>query len=177
MLIDGNLVGERVILRNINENDGNITYFEWLNDPDVNRFLETRWKNQTMKGIKEYIKSMICSSQDILLAIELKDSREHVGNIKLGGIDYNNRNANIGYLIGDKDCWGLGIATEAVALIADYALNILDLHSVIAGIIEGHNSSKRVLEKNGFELCAVLKEACYFEGRYVSHLYYEKVNV
>lgn len=175
MLIKERLSGEKIILRNISENDGNITYLSWLNDYAVNRYLETRWSEQTLEGIRAYISAMISSPKDILLAIEVRESGKHVGNIKLGGIDYNNSNANIGYFVGEKDCWGTGIATEAVSLISDYAFNVLNLHRIYAGIIEGHNASRRVLEKNGFELEGNMRDACKFENRFVSHIYYGKV--
>lgn len=177
MLITGELIGEKCILRNIDENDSNLSYLEWLNDNTVNRFLETRWKKQTIETINDYVETMIVSQNDILLGIELKESRKHIGNIKLGNIDYNNRNADIGYFIGNKDYWGYGIASEAVAIITEYAFNCLHLHSVYAGVIEGNDASRKVLKKNGFELWGTQKEACYINQNFVSHYYYGKVFV
>lgn len=66
-LVDGDL-----ICRNISIDDCNETYMNWLNDKNVNQFLETRWERQNIDKIKEYVDCIIKSNHSILFAIIYK---------------------------------------------------------------------------------------------------------
>ena len=48
------------------------------------------------------------------LPFAIKTTDKHIGNIKLGPINWIHRYGDISLLIGDKDYWGKGIATEAI---------------------------------------------------------------
>ena len=41
------IYGEKVKLRLVTVDDCNETYLSWLQDASVNKFLETRWEQQT----------------------------------------------------------------------------------------------------------------------------------
>ena len=47
-------------------------------------------------------------------------------------------------------CWGQGIATEAVALMAEYLFSRTDIEIITASTMVDNIASARVLEKNGF---------------------------
>ena len=75
-----------------------------------------------------------------------------VGSIGLKNIDLTNKKANLGYWIGEE-YWGIGIATECIRLIINYALSScgLGLREVIAYVFPENKASIRVLEKNGMK--------------------------
>ncbi len=79
--------------------------------------------------------------------------------------DVYRKSVEIGYWLGEP-FWGKGIATDAVKLIVDYGFNNLDINRIWAGVFAYNDGSKRVLEKNGFELEAVLKKAVYKNEKY-----------
>ncbi len=79
--------------------------------------------------------------------------------------DIYRKNVEIGYWLGEP-FWGKGIATEAVKLIVDYGFKNLDINRIWAGVFAYNDGSKRVLEKNGFEMEAVLKKAVYKNEKY-----------
>jgi RimJ/RimL family protein N-acetyltransferase/methionyl-tRNA formyltransferase len=143
------IAGKLVSLRPMTMADANETYVGWLNDPTVRKYMETRDK-QTMDGLQSWVRKMTQSQNDLPMAIIETASKRHVGNIKIGSIDWFHKNADIGYLIGDKDVWGKGYATEAIRLATDYAINKLGLYHIRAGVMEENVASIKALRKAGY---------------------------
>ena len=171
------LEGERIYLRPIIEGDANETYVGWLNDREVNRHLESRFEPHTLEGLRFYIESIRHSSANVFMAIVLKASPRHIGNIKLGPIDYRHRIGDVGFIIGEKDCWGKGYVTEAIRLMTDYAFSGLNLHKVTAGCYATNSGSARALMKAGFVEEGRLKSHCLTrEGPYVDKICFGMIN-
>src|SRR5688572_26546417 len=105
---------ERLAFRELNALDANERYYAWLNDPEINQYLENRYFPSTIESIREYINSINASKANLFCAIILKENNQHIGNIKLGPINWIHRYAEIGLLLGEKNCWGKGFATEAI---------------------------------------------------------------
>ncbi len=53
------------------------------------------------------------------------ETREHIGNIKIGNIDQIHRFADVGLLIGEASARGKGYGTEAILLACRYAFGNL----------------------------------------------------
>jgi RimJ/RimL family protein N-acetyltransferase len=143
-------VGERCTLRLVTLDDCTERYLAWLEDPAVNRMLETRWTKQTLEGINQFVSSMLASSDSYLFAIISNAARSHVGNIKLGPIHARHSFADVSYFIGERAEWGKGIASEAIALVSGIGFERFDLHRVQAGLYASNTGSARALEKAGF---------------------------
>ncbi len=69
----------------------------------------------------------------------------------------------------DRDLWGKGVATAAVALAVDFACSQLRLHRVEATALDSNPGSQRVLEKLGFQREGVLRGAIHVDGRWQDH--------
>lgn len=72
-------------------------------------------------------------------------------------------NAEIGYWIGE-DYWNLGIATEAVQEVTGYTFKTFHVMRIFACIFAHNAASRRVVEKAGFKLEAVLKNSVIKNG-------------
>ncbi|MFZ1806097.1 MAG: GNAT family protein [Cyclobacteriaceae bacterium] len=72
--------------------------------------------------------------------------------------------AEIGYFIAEP-FWGMGIATEAIRMMIEYAFKNFDVIRIEAGVFEFNKSSMRVLEKNGFHLESIKKKAVFKNGK------------
>lgn len=142
--------GRLVRLRPLRAADCGTRYLSWLRDPAVNRWLESRWYDQTLESITAYATACIADPYTLLMAIERLDDDQHIGNIKLGPIDPHHRCSDVGYFIGEQGAWGLGFATEAVRLIVGIAFDKLHLHRLQAGVYMENGASKHVLERIGF---------------------------
>ena len=172
MVYDNVLYGKNVSLRAIKLEDCTDNYIEWLNDKEVNRYLETRWEEQTFETILRYVYTISESDHSYMFAIIENSSNEHIGNIKIGPIHKRYKNADISYFIGDRRVWGRGYAKEAVKLIIDFGFDVLLLHRIQAGIISGNDSSAKVLTNNGFIKEGVLKEKILVDGEFRDHIMY-----
>jgi [ribosomal protein S5]-alanine N-acetyltransferase len=124
-------------------------YVKWLQDPEVNRYLETRWTEQTIDTIRDFVSGMVNSPHSYLFAIVDPDGR-HVGNIKLGPIEPRHLYADVSYFLGARSAWGKGYATVAVRMATRFGFDRLGLNRVQAGFYETNVGSHRVLEKAGF---------------------------
>lgn len=170
------LESDNFYLRNISIGDCNENYLSWMNDNEINKYLESRFTNHSIDSLKDFVTSMNNSENNILFAIIDKSSNKHIGNIKLGNIHPVHKYADIGLIIGDKNYWGKGIATKSIQLVTEYAFNNLNLRKVIAGIYENNIGSIRAFEKCGFKRAYIKKDTYFFEDRYINAIVFELYN-
>ena len=154
----------RLHLRALEPSDLNATYLGWLNDPEVNRYLETRFLPQTLEALLAYWQAHRDDPTSPWFAICLAADDRHIGNIKLGPIQWLHRRADLSLFIGDRSCWGQGFASEAIALVRDWAFRELDLQKLSAGIYAGNAGSQRAFEKCGFALEGTLRQEVVSSG-------------
>lgn len=159
--------GTWIDLRAVSPDDVNEAYCRWMNDPSTNRFLESRFQLHSLASLRQYVIEKQEDKLNAFFAIILKQEKRHIGNIKLGPVNPNHRLADIGILIGEKDCWGKGYAEEAINLVVDHAFNTLNLHKVTAGCYAPNKGAIRAFKKVGFVQEGVRKAHCLFEGEYV----------
>lgn len=161
------LVGKRIYLREVRPSDVNERYYRWMNDPEVTYFLESKFYPNSLEGLREYVTSKLGDHDNVFLAIVLKEGDRHIGNIKLGPINWIHRFGDVGLIIGEKDCWGQGYATEAISLIARYAFDVLNLHKLTAGCHATNFGSLKAFQKAGFVVEGVRQQHLYCNGVYV----------
>ena len=166
------LEGKSIILRPIKKSDCNLKYLKWLQDKEINKYLETRWSKQSIKGIKKYVEEMNKSKNDFLFAIQDIKTSEHIGNIKLGNLDFNHMSGETSYFIGNKNFWKKGKAFEAINLIMVFFFDVLKLEYLLAGVYETNTSSKKLLKKLGFIQQGRFKKKITSNGKRIDHLFF-----
>ena len=165
------LIGEKVYLRALEASDINENYLSWINDAEVTKYMTTGRFPSNMEKLVEYYQHRTASSNHVIFAIIDKESDRHIGNITLNNINWVNRTADSGIMIGEKDFWGKGYGTEAIRLVSDYAFKRLNLHKVTAGIVAIHQASIKAFEKAGFEIEGQAKSQFFLDGQYYDSLY------
>ena len=151
--------------------DVGIKYQKWMNDTEVQKYTEQKHKKHSLKDIKNFISKKNKSKNELLFGIFLKKNKSHIGNIKLGPINFTHKHAEISYFIGEKKLWGKGYATKAIKEIIKIARK-KKLRKLKAGFHEKNSGSKKVLEKNGFIKEGVLKsEIIHKNKRYNSYIF------
>lgn len=170
------LESDNFYLRNISLEDCNENYLGWMNDSEVNQYLESRFTTHTLDSLKNFVSSMNSSENNILFAIIDKESDKHIGNIKLGGIHPVHKYADIGLVIGDKNYWGRGIATNAISLVCKYAFDELNLRKVFAGVYENNIGSIKAFKKCGFKKAYIKKDTYFFNGDFIDAFVFELYN-
>lgn len=166
------LQGSKISLRPLTLADCNETYANWLADPVINRYLETRWSEPSLAAITEFVTKMVADPDSYLFTIIEISTQKHIGNIKLGPVNRYHRYADIGYFIGEPQAWGKGYATEAIQLITTFAFTELKLHRVQAGVYASNIASAKALEKAGYVLEAVFKQQLWLGSDWEDHLWY-----
>lgn len=159
------LEGETIFLRPVCREDVHGAYRKWLNDPEVNAYLETRFLLWTPELMEGYVTSMEGNRNEFFFAICLKEERRHIGNIKLGPISWPHRNADVSLIVGEKEFWGKGVATEAIGLVVSFAFMELGLQKLRAGCYAANRASARAFEKNGFIREGLLRAHYWSRGR------------
>ena len=123
-------------------------YLNWLNDPEVNKYLETNGENDLNK-LEEYIKQHVKNRLSFLGYCQKKGNL-HIGNIKIDPINVYSKSGEYGIMIGDKSQWGKGFAFEASERILKYCFNQLDLNSITLGVKKNNFNALKLYEKLGF---------------------------
>lgn len=149
-VIQERLDGDAVFLRPLGVDDVTKNYLRWLNDPEVNRFLETRHLPQTMQTIREFVERVNASDDEFLFGIILKKDGRHVGNIKIGPVKPRHLLADVTLLIGERDCWGQGIATDSIRTITRFGFEKLRLSKLTASMYAGNVGSIGAYLRAGF---------------------------
>ncbi len=78
--------------------------------------------------------------------------------------DVYSKSAELGYWLAEE-FWGKGIIPEAINQICNIAFEKFDIVRIYAEPFAHNKGSRRVLEKAGFELEAVLKNSVYKNGK------------
>ena len=123
-------------------------YASWLNDPEVNKYLET--KEVTKSDLIIYIDEKNKSKDALLLGIFCKTSGNHIGNIKLEPIK--NRTATMGIMLGDREYWGKGYGYQASKLLIKYAFNDMQIDCINLGVVSTHKTAIKLYKKLGFDI-------------------------
>ena len=158
--------GTRIFLREVRLTDVNETYYKWMNTPEITQYLESRFFPQSIENISDFVKEQIENQRVVFLAICLNENELHIGNIKLGPIDWVHRFAEVGIMIGDKASWGKGYGNEAISLVKTYAFKTLNLHRLVANCYQVNQGAIKAFQKNGFEIEGVWKKHHFCNGKY-----------
>ena len=166
-----NSIGAQIYLRPLEREDLNDKYLGWLNDPEANRYLESGTIPYTKENLEKFYQQIISSSDQIILAIADRKTNLHIGNVKLGPIDWIHRKATFGILIGEREFWGKGIGTEATRMMVEYGFFQLNLNRIELGVHVENEAAIRIYQKAGFQIEGRFRKSVFHEGTYKDSLW------
>lgn len=158
------IIGDTLELRPLREEDP-AAICRWFADRTVTRFLSSRHPSSP-EGEAERLRRLATSNDDIAWAITRRSDASAIGTIGLHGVSWRNRFAEIAFVIGERNEWGKGYASGAVALATRYAFLELGLHKTFANVISGNAAARRAVEKNGYRECVIFRSARYAAGQW-----------
>lgn len=160
--------GARILMHPLRAEDVTGRYVAWLNDAKVSEYSDRRFHGPyTLEDAVAYTRSM--RQDEMLLGVFLPD-RGHVGNVKIGPIDWGNEAAEIAIMIGDTGVWNKGVGTEAMYVAARFLFRSLGLHRADAGSF--NPAFLRVaIEKLGWSIEGRQRERIRVDDRYLDFLW------
>ncbi|HUL38679.1 MAG TPA: GNAT family protein [Methanomassiliicoccales archaeon] len=129
-------------------------FVKWFNDPETTRYL-LRTPPMGMEEEEAWYDSLIGKDMKVF-SIETLEGRL-VGNVGIIHVDWANRNADIGIIIGEKECWSMGYGTEAITLLLGYMFDELNLERVWLYCDMENLRAQRCYEKCGLRTEGVFR--------------------
>lgn len=152
------LRGKKTTLRPLQESDIPLLK-KWVNDPEVRQFLK-RIVPATDKHEHEWLERLHKSTdKEVVLMIEVNG--RPIGTMGIHGINWKDRTAGTGAMIGEKEFWGKGYGTDAKMALLNYAFNTLNLRKI----------TSRVVAPNKRSLAYSLHCGYRIEGRLVKQIF------
>lgn len=166
-----NVVGKKVRLRAIEEDDLEILH-QWANDPNIWPLLASWHFPISFKDQKEWFENLSPQSQNQRFAIETPDMGI-IGTANLVNINWKDRNAFHGMMLGDKDIRGKGYGTDTIMAVMRYAFEELGLERLDGSMIEYNTVSLAVYIKK----CGWVEEGRQRNYYFRKNRYWDKIIV
>jgi RimJ/RimL family protein N-acetyltransferase len=141
-------------------------YQRWFADMEVTRYLLYRHP-LTLRQEEDFLEKAAADPSRVLWAITLRDGGGLIGATGLEKIDWRNRDAESGIMIGEKSEWRRGHASEAMRLRTEYAFTELGLRKIWTGVWLPNHGSRRALEKAGYRQCGLMRRHAYVDGQWL----------
>ena len=160
-----NIHGKHVLLRAIEETD--LPKLQaWANDPDLQSMLGGWHFPTSLRDQEAWLAGLSCQSTNQRFAIEV-EQLGLVGTANLVSIDWKNRNAFHGILLGEPASRGKGLAVDTVMAVMRYAFDELGLARLDTDIIEYNAPSLGLyVDRCGWTRDGVRPNAYFRKGRY-----------
>ncbi len=161
-----NIVGEKTALGPLRK-DLVPTYTRWMNNFHTLRTMGVLPRPLTAEQEEQWYERESAESADnVSFTIYERGAARPIGNCGLHGIDYRNRTAEFGIMIGEPDARGKGCGTEATRLILGYAFTALGLHNVMLRVFEYNPAGIRAYTNAGFKEFGRRRESQFMGGKY-----------
>jgi diamine N-acetyltransferase len=171
------IFGDRVRLRR-NERSDIPRFVEWLNDPEVRRYLSMIYPISQVSEEHwfEHMLTLPVSEQPYAIEIPDETSRKSsteqaaqwrmIGNCSYMNISWTDRSAEVGLFIGDKTCWNKGFGTEVMRLLLQYGFGTMNLNRIFLRVDEDNKGGVRAYEKAGFTHEGRFRQGSFRNGEY-----------
>jgi len=163
------LRGEKISLEPMRLEDID-TFRDWLSDLEITRYLLVRFV-PSRRQEEEWYDHAARNESSVHWSIVAGGTP--IGNTGIHGIDWINRHATTGTIIGDREYWGKGYASEAVRLRTGYAFSELGLERLETESLAENHAMHRVLEKSGYIRIGLRRRHVYRGGTWHDAILFE----
>ncbi|MDC0276960.1 GNAT family N-acetyltransferase [bacterium] len=147
-------------------------YISWLNDPEVVRHSNQRFRVHTIASSQEYLKSFE-RTHNLFLSVKMRDTATYVGTMT-AYISKHHRVADMGILIGNREFWGKGIGLDAWATLMQYLFNSIGLRKITGGTLRDNTGMVKIMERSGMHLEGIRRDQELVAGKPQDLLYFAK---
>jgi len=169
------LYGEKVLLRPFAEADIEESYISWLNDPAVVQFSNQRFTTHDHENCSRYLASFT-DTKNLFMSVRLLSNDQPIGTMTAYVAPYHGT-VDVGLLIGDKACWGMGYGQDAWNTLTIWLLDRQDIRKLTAGTSVANKGMIKLMERSGMVLECRRKEQELIGGVPTDILFFSKFHV
>ena len=162
--------GKKTYLRAIEPADMHM-YMEMINDPEI-EWMIGGWSFPILSvNQQEWYDRVRKDERNLRFTIVLRESGEAVGTTNLVAIDWKNRSAFTGIRLRSDAPKGIGVATDAVMALMQYAFEELQMVRLDGSWVEYNEPSLKLYKKCGWKIEGRKEKACFKRGSYHAVLF------
>ena len=155
----------RVYLRALEPDDYKLSV-KWRNDDEIISMVGGPKHYVSQERERQWVLNSINNNDKLVLAICLVENDKYIGNIMMQEVDYINRSCHIPILIGDKNEWNKGYATEARMILLKFAFDERGMERVFATVVDNNQASIRMHQKCGYKVEGIMRNAVFKGGKF-----------
>ncbi|RUT46987.1 N-acetyltransferase [Paenibacillus anaericanus] len=162
------ITGNRITLREYRIEDLE-SIRQWVNDPDiVDNLSDIFTYPQTLHSTESFLRMMIeGQTQSKGFIISEKENLNYIGQIDLHKLNWINRSAVLGIVIGRKDLLGQGYGGEAINLMKSFVFETLNLNRLELEVYDFNERAKNCYLSCGFKEEGRQRQKLFRNGKYV----------
>lgn len=164
-----NIVGEKVALGPLRRELVPL-YQRWINDLSAARNVAVIPRPWTLDEETQWYEGHLDRSGVVGFTIYVVDGWRPIGSTALRDIDFRNRTAEFGILIGEAEARGRGYGAETTRLMLDYAFTALGLNNVMLRVRSYNLAGRRAYEKAGFKEFGRRRQAALLSGEWYDEI-------
>ena len=147
------LFGDRIMLREYKLED--LPHIrKWVNDPEVvDNLSDIFLAPSTLDSTEEFVNSVLKGTRQNTYCFVIADkvTENYIGQVDLINVDWKNRVAELGIVIGEGMNRGKGIGTEALQVLQEFAFDRLNLNRLQLKVHSYNTRAYRCYQKSGFK--------------------------
>lgn len=147
-------------------------YLRWFNDPEVTRFLSRNLPISRLAEEAYFERQQSHPPAEVVWAVHDEDDR-HIGATGLHGIDWIQRSASSGTVIGDKGAWRKGYGAEVMRVRTRWAFQELGLRRIESECFAENEGSATCLSRAGYRRIGTAREKYWRGGRWHDAILWE----
>jgi RimJ/RimL family protein N-acetyltransferase len=159
------LRGKRIYMRPVELTDAPVLQ-RYANDPDIRRMVSNQFPHSLISEEQWIKKISKDTTKEVVLIIVLRETDQVIGVMGLHSINWKDRTAITGALIGKEEWRGKGYGTEAKMLFLNHAFNELNLRKICSTALDFNGLSLGFNAKCGYKEEGRQKKQVFVNGDY-----------
>lgn len=160
-------IGKKIYLRAPTEEDVNGSWYQWLSDPEVTKYLADRYLPNTKENQLIFLNSLKEDNNRLVFSVCDIATDKHIGVCNLSSINWLHKYADVALVIGDKEFRNGTYAIETFSLLIQIAFKRLNLINLRSAHISTNPFTPILVKMFGFVEVGRLSDFIFFDGIYV----------
>lgn len=169
------LTGKLVQLRPFTSEDISEAYLGWLNDPQVTRFSNQRFRRHDRTSSLAYLASFE-GTDNLYMSMRRLTDDSAIGTMT-AYLSRHHGTVDVGIMVGDRRAWGKGYGQDGWNVMLDWLAGLENIRKITAGTAAPNIGMQRLMERSGMTLEARRIGQEIIEGKPEDILYYARFPV